>query len=223
MSQQQIVSDNVVVKGGQKTPTGSPPTSTPPWMVNLRKTNAEKKRDPVTTSTPSTPTIQANNTTAPLPVAPSSVVVASSGTTMYPIATFLNNGQDDNEDAQSHQVHAKHEENHNGSVQAQTPANLVSVTQLNESLAKYDNLYKQISKDVTSELSELKRDVKQLQQDLSGINEIKSAIETMKIELKACQSATENQRKYIKELVNNLSDERKKIAAMQEELDRNLK
>jgi hypothetical protein len=75
---------------------------------------------------------------------------------------------------------------------------------------------------VTKELNELRMEVKKLQQDFKGIEELKLALEGMKIELRACQSATESQRKFIKELVNNLADERKKIAAMQVELDRNL-
>lgn len=76
---------------------------------------------------------------------------------------------------------------------------------------------------VNSELSELREDVKRLKEDFLSLNELREIVEVMRKELKACQSATENQRRYIKELVNNLADERKKIASMQIEIDRNLK
>lgn len=89
--------------------------------------------------------------------------------------------------------------------------------------AQYDDLLKQISRNVTSELGELKNEVKRLREDCQSINELKNVVELMKVDLKACQAATENQKRYIKELVNNLADERKKIASMQTEIDRNLK
>lgn len=90
--------------------------------------------------------------------------------------------------------------------------------------AQYDNLQKQISKMVISEISELKENLSKLREEnAEHIADLKSVLEVMKVELKACQSATENQKRYIKELVNNLADERKKIAEIQIEIDRNLK
>lgn len=76
---------------------------------------------------------------------------------------------------------------------------------------------------VNPEISELREEIKRLKEDFLGLNELKKVVEAMSVELKACQSATENQKRYIKELVNNLADERKKIASMQVEIDRNLK
>lgn len=87
----------------------------------------------------------------------------------------------------------------------------------------YDKLFQQISDKVSNEVSELRNELTSLRKELNGMDELKRVVEVMKQELKACQSATDNQRKYIKELIGNLADERKKIAAMQVELDRNLK
>uniref|UniRef100_A0A6G1SEY3 CD2-associated protein n=2 Tax=Aceria tosichella TaxID=561515 RepID=A0A6G1SEY3_9ACAR len=135
----------------------------PPWMVELRKTNAEKKRDP-----PSSSATTVEETPSSVPSTPS--------LTTPPVAA------------------------------PQEPSDI-----------------SQISINVTKEINDLKKEIKKLQHDFKGIEELKLAVEGMKIELRACQSATESQRKYIKDLVNNLADERKRIAAMQVELDRNLK
>lgn len=86
-----------------------------------------------------------------------------------------------------------------------------------------DDLIKQISKNFNHEISELRGEIKKLREDFEGFSDLKNIIEVMSKDLKACQSATENQRRYIKDLVNNLADERKRIAAMQDEIDRNLK
>lgn len=89
--------------------------------------------------------------------------------------------------------------------------------------AQYDKLLKQISKNVTNEINELREEVKRLKEEVACMTEVKGSLDAMKIELKACQSATDNQKRYIRELVNNLADERKKIASMQGEIERNLK
>jgi len=220
--------DNSPKTSGQKTPnvvTDSPPSSTPPWMVNLRKTNAEKKRDTSTTSTTAAPML--HSTAIANVVTPSSNVGATNNnvtSTSTVCSTILQDHcHSETDNNPGHQAQSKPESSTNSAPAPAKSSETVSVSQLNESLAKYDSLFKQISKDVTSELTEMKRDVKRLQEELTSMSELKSEIETMKTELRACQSATESQRKYIKELVNNLADERKKIAAMQEELDRNLK
>lgn len=80
-----------------------------------------------------------------------------------------------------------------------------------------------ISSTSNLELDELKAELRQLRDDFDSFVDLKNVVEVMKTELKSCQSAIESQKKYIKDLVNNLADERKKIAMMQDEIDRNLK
>ena len=249
LSQQMNFQDNGANRGGQKTPTsatGSPPTSTPPWMVNLRKTNAEKKREPGApvsqTSTPATPVLHTSAATSPqatvstqstAPPTPPSPVSAYPHV-KYPLTDAIDNNSGQNNvnsippneplsNGQRKDVKDNEHSKSNNAADKVVAASLVSETQLHESMAKVENLLKQISKDMTSELSEVRKDVRQLQEDVRSINGLKVVIDGIKTELKACQSATESQRKYIKELVNNLADERKKIATMQVELDRNLK
>lgn len=192
-------------------PTTTP--STPPWMVELRKTNAEKKRDPLPPTTsnlmedtiasnqiPNVPTTSATIAiaTAASAIPPTSTPAILSAPQTAPIATTIASSLKPN-------------------------ATAVGLQANNDVVLKFDDSLKQVSKNVTNEITELRNDIKKLQDDFRSILGLKEAIETMKIELRTCQSATESQRKYIKELVNNLADERKRIAAMQTEIDRNLK
>lgn len=131
-------------------------TNTPPWMVELKKTHAEKKTFTSNSNSVSTPTVTA------------STIAAHSNTT-----------------------------------------NATNTTA--SSLAN--------SREATSELADLRQEVKQLQNDVKVVVELKDTVEKMRQELRDCQSAIDTQRRYIKELVNNLADERKKIAAMQAELN----
>lgn len=164
----------------------------PPWMVELRKTNAEKKRDPMPVSASSS--ITPTSVVGPVPVVASVPVVAPD-----PVLASV-------------------------SVTNPAPAANLNITENGHDVAPVVNVVKatplNFSKD---EFNELKMEVERLRQDTKIIAELKSTVDIMKIELKACQSATESQRKYIKDLVNNLADERKRIAAMQVEIDRNLK
>lgn len=187
----------------------------PSWMVELKKAQAEKKRDSPAIINPSVQLEETDTT----PVSLASKQVPTSETVSAPIAP-----KQPAIELSSIPVVPK---------QAQietTPVNSVAKQQpvveqpstLNS--VQYDNLVKQISQNVSNEMkTQLREEVKKLQEDLSGISELKSVIETIRTELKACQNATENQKRYIKELVNNLADERKKIAAMQTEIDRTLK
>lgn len=152
----------------------------PPWMVELRKTNAEKKRDPSSVS--ASASLTPASVAASVPVAPT---VPSTTPAQTASSNLVENGNDN-----------------------VPPADTVQATP------------SAFSKD---QLNELKMEIEKLKQETKVIGELKSSLEIMKIELKACQSATESQRKYIKDLVNNLADERKRIAAMQVEIDRNLK
>lgn len=200
---------------------------TPPWMVELKKAHAEKKRDsPAIVNPP----IKLEETD----VTPVSSVSKQPVTDRVPFSTIpaqavpepsvasnisMPSVADSSAAASIFKLQATNDFTPNVTTAKQP---IVDQTP-SLSIAQYDNLVKQISKNVTSEISQLKEEVKRLREDVTGIGELKNVIEVMRSELRACQSATENQKRYIKELVNNLADERKRIAAMQTEIDRNLK
>lgn len=77
------------------------------------------------------------------------------------------------------------------------------------------------NKSAPNEIAELRQEVKQLQESVYSMTDLKDVVDIMKTEIRECQSAIENQRRYIKELVNNLADERRRISAMQAELNKN--
>lgn len=226
--------------GGQDKDT----TKTPAWMVELRNKKAatENKRDTPSLVDNSKRVIEreispvkgqsgqeVGSTSAPIEATITSNGSSSGGdqngstltptinTTKQPSVAGHQLAQNSNNSSVTQKTNTNnnnnHPHHHNQLGTATTATSSVDIAQL----------AKQISKDVTGEISELREEVRMLRDDLKEMGELRDAVNSMKIELKACQSATENQKRYIKDLVNNLADERKKIAAMQTELERNLK
>lgn len=86
-----------------------------------------------------------------------------------------------------------------------------------------DETLKRFSLKIQIELDSFRQEIKEMKQDLGTVAELKAVVEVMKCELRDCKSAIESQKRYMKDLLNNLADERKKIASMQVEIDRTLK
>lgn len=214
------------------------PATTPSWMLELKKAHAEKRRDNPTTpiiapsneladtkSTIAEPpvlstSIATNAVTAPVPVIPQESQVVEE---KRPSIQSVRGSYEPSTPTTTVTSAVKNLSSRYSTDSNPAPVPVVQNDSTNEVSAHYESLVKQISSNFQSEINELKDEIKRLQFDFQDFKELKSVVEVMKIELKACQSATESQKRWMKDLVDNLADERKKIAAMQTEIDRNLK
>lgn len=209
--------------------------STPPWMLELLKKQTEKKKDSPSVNQAQDESNQAPSIPAEIPSVPiltNNIVPTSTSDT--PVIDRKSAVQSLRGNFNS--TPAKTTSSINNLVTNSANNSTPSVATINSATNSVSTVVSNAvtrpaanastintSPNLSSEICELREEIKNLREDFNCIPEIKNALEVMKVELKACQSATENQKRYIKELVNNLADERKKIAAMQVEIDRNLR